>query len=62
MALKHYRGNTITFLEDDDLYRQDRLENVYKAFKKHDIVFFYNDKNYISEDGEIIKGNLIEDS
>ncbi|MEB2792519.1 MAG: hypothetical protein G5Z42_00665 [Caldisphaeraceae archaeon] len=26
-----------------------------KAFKKHDIVFFYNDRNYINEDGEIIK-------
>ncbi|MEB3797429.1 MAG: glycosyltransferase family 2 protein [Caldisphaeraceae archaeon] len=55
LALKHCRGSIVTFLEDDDLYRQDRLEKIYEAFKKHDMVFFYNDQEFIDEEGRVIK-------
>ncbi|MCE4623891.1 MAG: glycosyltransferase family 2 protein, partial [Caldisphaeraceae archaeon] len=55
LGLKYCKGSIVTFLEDDDLYRQDRLEKVYKAFKKHDIVFFYNDQEFIDEEGRVTK-------
>ncbi|MEB3691521.1 MAG: glycosyltransferase, partial [Caldisphaeraceae archaeon] len=55
LALKHCRGSIVTFLEDDDLYRQDRLEKIYEAFKKHNIVFFYNDQEFIDEEGRVTK-------
>ena len=46
----------IAFLEDDDVYVSNRLEEVYKAFTSYDrLVYFHNPQAVI--DG---KGNLLE--
>jgi hypothetical protein len=48
----------IAFLEDDDVYVSNRLEEVYKAFTSYDrLVYFHNSQKIIDD-----KGNLLERS
>ncbi|MCG2897004.1 MAG: glycosyltransferase family 2 protein [Acidilobus sp.] len=57
-GLEESRGDVITFLEDDDMYASNRLEEVYKAFTSYDrLVYFHNSQKIIDE-----KGNLLERS
>jgi Glycosyl transferase family 2. len=42
-GLEESRGEVITFLDDDDMYVNSRLEEVYKAFTSYDrLVYFQN--------------------
>lgn len=41
-VLEKTNGEVITFLDDDDLYSKDRLERIYKVFKKLDIGYYCN--------------------
>ncbi|MGC9079884.1 MAG: glycosyltransferase family 2 protein, partial [Nanopusillaceae archaeon] len=55
LGLKESKGNIITFLEDDDMYREDRLEKIYKAFSSiPDLVYFHNEQIVIDEEGKAI--------
>jgi len=55
-GFKKARGDVITFLDDDDIYAQNRLEELYKAFTRHkNLIYFHNSQEFISE-----KGNRIE--
>gem|GEM_PF-759699 len=57
-GLEESRGDVITFLEDDDMYASNRLEEVYKAFTSYDrLVYFHNSQKIIDD-----KGNLLERS
>ena len=57
-GLEESRGEIITFLEDDDMYASNRLEEVYKAFTSYDrLVYFHNSQKIIDD-----KGNLLERS
>jgi len=57
-GLEESRGDVITFLEDDDMYASNRLEEVYKAFTSYDrLAYFHNSQKIIDE-----KGNLLEKS
>ena len=52
IGLEESKGDIITFLEDDDLYREDRLEKIYKTFKSvPELIYFHNKLMYIDESG-----------
>jgi glycosyltransferase involved in cell wall biosynthesis len=58
VGLEESRGEVITFLEDDDMYASNRLEEVYKAFTSYNrLVYFHNSQKIIDD-----KGNLLERS
>jgi len=57
-GLEESKGDVITFLEDDDMYASNRLEEVYKAFTSYDrLAYFHNSQKIIDD-----KGNLLERS
>ncbi|MEM3245916.1 MAG: glycosyltransferase family 2 protein [Candidatus Micrarchaeaceae archaeon] len=48
------KGEIITFLEDDDLYEQGRLESVYRAFKsQRNLLYYRNNMIAFSESGPV---------
>ena len=54
-ALNYVKGNIISFLEDDDLFLNIKLEYVYSLFKNsEDLVFYHNAIEFIDD-----KGNLL---
>ncbi len=56
-GLEESRGEVITFLEDDDIYVSNRLEEVYKVFNDYrDLVYFHNSQEFIDEEGRTLKG------
>ncbi|MFP3321016.1 MAG: glycosyltransferase family A protein, partial [Acidilobus sp.] len=56
VGLEESRGEVITFLEDDDLYVNNRLEDIYKAFTSYDrLVYFHNSQAVIDENGNVLE-------
>ncbi|MEM3846269.1 MAG: glycosyltransferase family 2 protein [Candidatus Parvarchaeota archaeon] len=57
------RGEILTFLDDDDLYEQGRLESVYKNFKSQRSLLYYHNNNIaFSESGPVKSiGNVVKD-
>jgi glycosyltransferase involved in cell wall biosynthesis len=56
VGLEESKGDVITVLEDDDLYVNNRLEDIYKAFTSYDrLVYFHNSQAVIDD-----KGNVLE--
>jgi len=59
-AIKISNGDIISFLEDDDLFFENKLEIVYKEFKKDmNIVYYHNLCVPINKNGETINMNHI---
>jgi len=57
VGLEESRGEVITFLEDDDMYTNNRLEEVYKVFNDYrDLIYFHNSQEFIDEEGKTLKG------
>ncbi|MFP3319319.1 MAG: glycosyltransferase family A protein [Acidilobus sp.] len=55
-GLEEAKGEVITFLDDDDMYVSNRLEEVYKAFKSYDrLVYFHNSQTIIDENGNVLE-------
>jgi len=55
-GLEESRGEVITFLDDDDMYVNNRLEEVYKAFTSYDsLVYFHNSQTIIDENGNVLE-------
>jgi len=55
-GLEESRGEVITFLDDDDMYTDNRLEEVYKAFTSYDrLVYFHNSQARIDENGNVLE-------
>jgi glycosyltransferase involved in cell wall biosynthesis len=55
-GLEESRGEVITFLDDDDMYVNSRLEEVYKAFKSYDrLVYFHNSQTIIDDNGNLLE-------
>jgi len=55
-GLEESRGEVITFLDDDDMYVNNRLEEVYKAFTSYDsLVYFHNSQKIIDENGNLLE-------
>ena len=55
-GLEESRGEVITFLDDDDMYVNNRLEEVYKAFTSYDrLVYFHNSQTIIDGDGNVLE-------
>jgi Glycosyltransferases involved in cell wall biogenesis len=55
-GLEEAKGEVITFLDDDDMYTDNRLEEVYKAFTSFKrLVYFHNSQAIIDD-----KGNVLE--
>jgi glycosyltransferase involved in cell wall biosynthesis len=56
VGLEESRGDVITFLEDDDMYTNNRLEEVYKAFTSYDrLVYFHNSQTIIDSNGNVLE-------
>ncbi|WP_048812776.1 glycosyltransferase family 2 protein [Acidilobus saccharovorans] len=54
-GLEEAKGDIITFLDDDDMYREDRLSYIYRAFaSSRDVVYFHNEQVIINEEGKVI--------
>ena len=59
-AINIAKGTVISFLEDDDLFFENKLEIVYKEFKKdNDVVYYHNLWMPINKNGETININYI---
>jgi len=55
-GLKQSNGDIIVFLDDDDLFRKDKLENVLNAFEKTGCVYYHNNVDLIDKNSkEILK-------
>jgi len=55
-GLEESRGEVITFLDDDDMYVSNRLEEVYKAFTSFKrLVYFQNSQTIIDENGNVLE-------
>jgi glycosyltransferase involved in cell wall biosynthesis len=55
-GLEESRGEVITFLDDDDMYVNSRLEEVYKAFTSYDrLVYFQNSQTIIDDNGNVLE-------
>jgi len=60
-GFKKARGDVITFLEDDDIYAQNRLEELYKAFTRHEnLVYFHNSWEFISKKGRRLENSTLQ--
>jgi glycosyltransferase involved in cell wall biosynthesis len=55
-GLEESRGEVITFLDDDDMYVNNRLEEVYKAFTSFKrLVYFQNSQAIIDDNGNVLE-------
>jgi len=55
-GLEESKGDVITFLEDDDMYVSNRLEEVYKAFTSYDrLAYFHNSQKIIDGNGNVLE-------
>ncbi|MFP3319591.1 MAG: glycosyltransferase family 2 protein [Acidilobus sp.] len=55
-GLEEAKGEVITFLDDDDMYVSNRLEEVYKAFTSYDrLVHFHNSQTLIDGNGNVLE-------
>jgi len=55
-GLEESKGEVITFLEDDDMYTDNRLEEVHKAFTSYDrLVYFHNSRTIIDGNGNVLE-------
>jgi len=58
-GLEESRGEVITFLDDDDMYVSNRLEEVYKAFTSFKrLVYFHNSQTIIDSNGNVLEKPL----
>jgi glycosyltransferase involved in cell wall biosynthesis len=56
VGLEESKGEVIAFLEDDDVYVSNRLEEVYRAFTSYDrLVYFHNSQAIIDENGNVLE-------
>lgn len=55
-GIKYSRGNILSFLEDDDLFLNNRLEYVYNLFNNNNnLVYYHNKAQFINKDNKNIK-------
>jgi len=55
-GLEESRGEVITLLDDDDMYVNNRLEEVYKAFTSFKrLVYFHNSQTIIDDNGSVLE-------
>jgi glycosyltransferase involved in cell wall biosynthesis len=55
-GLEEAKGEVITFLDDDDMYVNNRLEEVYKAFTSFKrLVYFQNSQAIIDSNGNVLE-------
>lgn len=55
-ALNIAKGNVISFLEDDDLFSNDKLETVYNKFKDNkDLIYYHNSMIPIDDKNKLLK-------
>jgi len=60
VGLEESKGDVITFLEDDDVYVSNRLEEVYRAFTSYDrLVYFHNSQTIIDGNGNVLERPLL---
>ena len=58
-AISLCSGDWITFLDQDDLYDQNRLNKIFNLINQNKkIKFFFHDTNYINETDQIISSHL----
>jgi glycosyltransferase involved in cell wall biosynthesis len=56
VGLEESKGNVITFLEDDDMYTNNRLEEIYKAFTSYGrLTYFHNSQTIIDSNGNVLE-------
>ena len=59
VGLEESKGDVITFLEDDDMYTNNRLEEIYKAFTSYGhLMYFHNSQTIIDENGNVLERPL----
>ncbi len=50
-GIVHSRGKILCFLDDDDIFRQDKLETILEHFSLYDISFLKNEVFFIDDSG-----------
>ena len=53
-ALNITNGKVISFLDDDDVFFNNKLEIIYNKFKDNDVVYYHNDNIPVNEDKKIL--------
>ncbi|MFS0774815.1 glycosyltransferase [Neobacillus sp. 3P2-tot-E-2] len=57
-AIRRTSGEYITFIDQDDIWHEDKLKKQIEIFKKYpDVDFVYGDLELINQNGELIKGS-----
>ena len=57
IGVRNSKGNIIVFLDDDDVFTQNKLQVVYNAFNDKKLVYFHNNHKNIDQFGKIINYN-----
>ncbi len=58
LGLKACNNDIVVFLEDDDRFRNDKLELVSRGFKNYDCVYYHNNVNIIDSESNIIEQDI----
>ena len=59
-SLKFIKGEIVFFLDDDDIFSQDKVETIARYFLSDtDIFYIHNGQNIIDENGNLLKRNKI---
>jgi len=60
-GFKKTLGNIITVLDDDDMYREDRLAKIYETFNKYnDLIYFHNSMAIMDENGNKLENPVYQ--
>jgi len=60
-GIKESNGNIISFLDDDDLFTDNKLEIIYNKFKNTNIAYYHNGNIPINKSGKNITVNRVDD-
>ncbi|MCY0874493.1 MAG: glycosyltransferase [Acidianus infernus] len=60
-GILHSSGDIICFLDDDDMFTENKLNVISKAFSDNDIIFSYNSRLIINEKGDKIGEEVLRD-
>jgi len=60
IGLNSCKGDYVVFLEDDDKFTRNKLEQVLKAFVNNNIIYYHNNYEIIDKDSSILNINQVK--
>lgn len=58
LGIIHSNGDIVSFLEDDDVFLENKLENVINNFSDHFLVYYHNNFSVINDQGSVLEVSM----